>query len=235
MLAAGGAYLAALVRSAPEAFAPALIEALAVDQVLRALGNTFDLSIQAEFLLSQIAISLGLATLAVWSFVTRSTNVASSGKLSVTGELATGAGLFVITSLLALPNAIARWSDFEYAAIAPVLVALTCTPLFPPFRDWTLRGQTSRGKIGQIAMVLIGLAIGYPGWGIWSAMGLLAACAALLLSLTSLIELDDAKANRTGLSLSLGLLLLLEFNIAMGFAFTYPYTVRLMQGMGLPL
>lgn len=78
-----------------------MIEALAVDQVLRALGNTFDLSIQPEFLSSQIVISLGLASLAVWSFVTRSTNVASSGKLSVTGELATGASLSLVARKVA--------------------------------------------------------------------------------------------------------------------------------------
>jgi hypothetical protein len=110
VLAASGMYLATLIRSAPDIVAPSLIVALVLDQVLRAVGNTYDLSIRPDFLSAQIATSLALALLALW-LLGRRESPAPSGKLSVTGGLAVGAGLFTLTSLLTLPNAIARWSD----------------------------------------------------------------------------------------------------------------------------
>ncbi len=234
VLAAGGMYLAALIRSAPDIVAPSLIVALMLDQVLRALGDTYDLSIRPDFLSTQIAISLALVLLALWLFRRRE-SLAPSGKLSVTGGLAVGAGLFALTSLLTLPNAIARWSDFEYTAIAPVLIAVTCTPLLPPIRNAARRLQNRRSKAGVLALLLVGLVIGYQRWGIWSALGLLAACAVILLCLTRAIAPHDGKPDRTGLGLTLGLLLILAFNLALAFSFTYPYTLRLMQGMGLPV
>ena len=234
VLAASGMYLAALIRSAPDIVAPSLIVALVLDQVLRALGNTYDLSIRPDFLSTQIAVSLTLALLALWLFGRRE-SPALSGKLSVTGGLAVGASLFTLTSLLTLPNTIARWSDFEYTAIAPVLIAVTCMPLLPSIRNAMRQLQSRRSKAGLLALLLVGLVIGYQRWGIWSALGLLAACAVTLLCLIRAIAPQGGKPDRTGLGLTLGLLLLLAFNLALAFSFTYPYTLRLMQGMGLPV
>ena len=171
VLAAGGVYLAALIRSTPDIVAPSLIAALVLDQVLRALGNTYDLSIRPDLLSTQIAISLALVLLALWVFGKREPP-APSGQLSVTGGLAVGAALFVLTSLLTLPNAMARWSDFEYTTIAPVLIAVTCTPLLPSIRNAARQLQSRRSKAGLLALLLIGLVIGYQRWGIWSALGL---------------------------------------------------------------
>jgi endonuclease/exonuclease/phosphatase family metal-dependent hydrolase len=233
VLAAGGCYLAALIRSTPDIVAPSLIAALVLDQVLRALGNTYDLSIRPDFLSTQIAISLALVLLALWVFGKRE-SPAPSGQLSVTSGLAVGAALFVLTSLLTLPNAMARWSDFEYTAIAPVLIAVTCTPLLPPMRNAARQLQSRRSKAGLLALLLIGLVIGYQRWGIWSALGLLAACMVTLVCLMRATAPHE-KTDRTGLGLTLGLLLLLVLNIALALSFTYPYTLRLMQGMGLPV
>ena len=234
VLAAGGVYLAALIRSAPDIVAPSLIAALVLDQVLRALGNTYDLSIRPDLLSTQIAISLALVLLALWVFGKREPP-APSGQLSVTGGLAVSAALFVLTSLLTLPNAMARWSDFEYTAIAPVLIAVTCTPLLPPIRNAARQLQSRRSKAGLLALLLIGLVIGYQRWGIWSALGLLAACMVTLVCLVRAVAPRDEKPDRTGLGLTLGLLLLLALNLALAFSFTYPYTLRFMQGMGLPV
>ena len=233
VLAASGMYLAALIRRAPDIVAPSLIVALVLDQVLRALGNTYDLSIRPDFLSTQVAVSLTLALLALWLFRRRG-SPAPSGKSSVTGGLAVGAGLFTLTSLLTLPNAIARWSDFEYTAIAPVLIAVTCTPLLPPIRNAARQLQSRRSKAGLLILLLVGLVIGYRRWGIWSALGLLAACS-VTLCLTRAVAPQDGKPDRTGLGLTLGLLLLLAFNLALAFSFTYPYALRLMQRMGLPV
>jgi endonuclease/exonuclease/phosphatase family metal-dependent hydrolase len=234
VLAAGGVYLAALIRNTPNIVAPSLIVALVLDQVLRALGNTYDLGIRPDFLATQIAISLGLVLLAFWIFSKRE-SPAPSGQLSVTGGLAVGAALFVLTSLLALPNAIARWSDFEYTAIAPMLIAVTCIPLLPPIRDAAQQLQSRQSRVGLLGLLLIGLVIGYQRWEIWSALGLLAACMATLVCLMRAIAPHDEKPDRTGLGLTLGLLLLLALNLALAFSFTYPYTLPLMRGMGLPV
>ena len=234
VLAAGCVYLAALIRSAPDIVAPSLIVALVLDQILRALGNTYDLSIRPNFLATHIAVSLALVLLAFWIF-SKIESPAPSGQLSITGGLAFGAALFVLTSLLTLPNAIARWSDFEYAAIAPALIAVTCTPLLPPIRDAAQQLQSRRSKLGLLALLLIGLVIGYQRWGIWSALGLLAACIVTLVCLMRAVAPSDEKPDRTGLGLTLGLLLLLVLNLALAFSFTYPYTLPLMRGMGLPV
>jgi len=233
ILAAGSAYLATLIRSEPQAFIASLVGALTLDQALRALGNTFDLSIRPEFLSTQVAFSLGLIAWAVWLFLMRRQPASTPGRLKATGGLAMGAGLFVLTSLLTLPNAIAQWSDFEYAAIAPTLAALTCAPLFPHIRT-RLQSPIAR-KVG-LAGALLGLTIGYQRWGIWSALGLLIAYTALLTALLRTIETaEQAQPNRTGAWLAAGLLLVILFNLAVGFTFTYPYTLRWMRGMGLPV
>jgi len=239
VLTAGAWYLTALIQSAPELVWPSLIGGLVVDQVLRALGDTYDPSLRPDFLPTQIAFSLALAALAIGLLiqVTRSRQaVDAPGGWRISQGVTIGAALFLLTSLFTLPNAVARWSNYEYAVIAPALVATMCALLFPQVRTG-LRSLLGPGaQAMRVVVMSVGLTVGYLRWGIVSALGLMAACVVLLDSVAGACESrDEAHTDHTGPGLALGLLLLLVLNLALGFAFTYPYTLRLMQGMGLPV
>jgi hypothetical protein len=107
---------------------------LALDQVLRAVGQTFDLSLQPIWLPAQIlwaALIIGIALALAWMGTVgdRQANL-----FGVRASLGLGGLLFLETSLLALPNGVARWSGAPYAVFAPLLFVLTLLPTLPRLR-----------------------------------------------------------------------------------------------------
>jgi endonuclease/exonuclease/phosphatase family metal-dependent hydrolase len=232
-LAAGGLYLAALlVLARPMAF-PALVGALTLDQVLRAAGHTYDISLRSGWLPAQIAWAAATIALAIW--LQRSADstepvVAGLGPLS---GAALGAWLFLETSLLTLPNGIARWTQIDYAIAAPVLVVLTALPLLPVVYRLIWGGRVHAAiRFAAAAACAAGLMVGYFASGPLAGIAVLLAqlCAAAAL----MYILDDGPSSHrpAGLWLALGGVLFLVLNFVNAFAFTYPYVLPAMRGMG---
>ncbi len=246
VVAAGGVYLAALLRHTPGHLARAVVLALIADQLLRALGNTWDVTLRPAWLVPQILLSAGLILLARYlsrpGMAYYELGEATGARLGLLGALAWAGFLFVETSLLSLPNALARWSDGSYAVLTPLLLGVTLLAIMPGLREAVIRafgGDAVHARLWGLALILIalvGLAAGRRLPGAAGAVGLLAAQATLLLALPHLLA---PRANdtpeRVGLWLAVGSLVFLVLNFAYAFAFTYPYTLMAFKGIGLPV
>jgi len=203
----------------------ALLWALLAEQVLRALGDTFDLSLQGVFMLPQIGLPLGLCALLIPALVRPPQEAQPMGGPGWAAGLGLGAFLFLETSLLALPAAAARWASLPYAPLALLMLAATAVPLV------LRRIPGSPGLRAVLAVVLIGgVQLGYfaGGWLAGAGLVLAQACAVTLLAGT----LGRSAPSGAGSCLAVGLLFYLLLNFANAFAFTYPYTLPAMRGMG---
>ncbi|MGQ9494335.1 MAG: endonuclease/exonuclease/phosphatase family protein [Anaerolineae bacterium] len=236
IVAAGGLYAADLLREAPDVFPWAWMIALAIDQLLRAAGNTYDITLRTWWLPMQYLLSgmLFLASLFVHRFPGKGAPQTGIGFL---GGLAIGAFLFLETSLLSLPHALARWSCGSYAVLTPLLLLITLLPLL-----YGVQGSSRpwRGPNRAWGMVFLLLACGSMAVGYWTK-GLLAAVSLLLLQWLALLALPSVLRERKdskeqiGLYLALGFLFFLLINFAYAFAFTYAYTLGFFRGAGLPI
>ncbi|MFZ5917928.1 MAG: endonuclease/exonuclease/phosphatase family protein [Chloroflexota bacterium] len=286
VVAAGGFYLAALLRHTPAQFSRAVVLALVADQLLRALGHTWDLALRHEWLVPQAIISAGLILLARYlagpETASYELEAAGGAQLGLSpmqfgglppvqpgglppmqlgglppvqlgglppmqfgglpGGLAWAGFLFVQTTLLALPNALSRWSGIAYSALAPLLLGVTLLAILPGLRESITRSLGNdpiHARLWGLALALvtlIGLTVGRRVPGLAGAAGLLAAQLALLLALPHLLAPRTSGApERTGLWLAVGGLAFLTLNFAYAFAFTYPYTLAAFKGMGLPV
>ncbi|MGD8813446.1 MAG: hypothetical protein PVI78_03115 [Anaerolineales bacterium] len=234
ILVAGGIYLGSLMaRSRKETFR-ALVMALVLDQVLRAAGDTYDLSLRAAWLTPQILWS---ALIIVATFVLLQQHKQAQekdGGLNLLGGLALGGFLFLETSLLSLPNGIARWTNGVYAIIAPLLLLVTLLPLAP--RLWkgivwpALRSWVGRLILG--ALCVAGLLWGYFGNCVVAPYTLIIVQLLALAALAHLLLNPLQRFRRAGTALGVGMLLFMILNFLNAFAFTYPYTLPEMRGMG---
>jgi endonuclease/exonuclease/phosphatase family metal-dependent hydrolase len=236
IVAATGLYLASRLRGDRGTVARPLILALVVDQLLRAAGHTWDVTLRPEWVWGQVAVSLILCLLAGWLFRQRSGEEQDQHAYpGLLGGLAWGAWLFLETSLLAFPNALARWSGAPYSIVAPLLLGVTLLPLLEgsqrpaPWRWWT-------GAI-QLLVVVGGLALGKLLAGsVASLLALLLAQWFTLRLLPAILAPSrDLQPSRMKLALALGNTLFLILSFAYAFAFTYPYTLALFRGLGLPI
>jgi endonuclease/exonuclease/phosphatase family metal-dependent hydrolase len=236
IIAGTGLYLATRLRVGAEGVARALILAVVVDQLLRAAGHTFDVTLRPEWWPGQVAVSLVLCLFAGWLWRKRPGQEMATGTgLGLLGGFAWAGWLSLETSLLAFPNAVARWSGAPYSAVAPLLLAVTLLPLIEA-GHWTARW----GRVGSViaGVVLVGgLAAGGLPTGPVVATGalLLVQLAALFLLPASFRTARGGPKDRVGLALSLGGLLFLVWTFAYAFAFTYPYTLAFFRDMGLPI
>ena len=173
IVAASGLYAATLLRQTPRIFPQALIAALVTDQLFRALGNTFDITLRDGWLPYQVILSVAFAGLS-WRLVSLARGKAeevSTQRLGLLGGLAIGAFLFLELSLLSFPNAVARWSGRSYAALAPALLLVTLLPLLPGIQRWQRRWQEIHGKApwlwgtGLVLLTCTSLAVGYSVFG----------------------------------------------------------------------
>ncbi len=244
IVAAGSLYAATLLREEPSVFPVALIAALAGDQLFRALGNTYDITLRQGWLPVQIIISAGLAGLAgaAYSRSRPELEEATGGKLGLLGGLGIGALLFLETSLLAFPNALARWSGTSYSLMTPTLLLVTLLPLLPG-----LQGLAHRLLAKQIWRLLLSLftclclAVGYFWQSALAAIALLLAQLSVLLA-QLLAAGCQIRRHLTGSggpagarNLAFGMVFFLLINFAYAFAFTYAYTLDFFRGAGLPI
>ena len=233
IVAAAGMYAATLLRQRPRLFPTALLLAFAADQFLRAAGNTYDVSLREWWLPVQAVLSLATCIVA-WLAFSRSQDESPEEGIGIVGGLAVGALLFLETSLLGFPNALARWSGVDYAVVAPLLMAVTLLAVLPSAQQVAsrlLRGAL--GGLGLLFLTLAGLAVGRVVGGAVGLAGMLAAQFLLLLVPFGLT--GPRRRERTGLALVLGFLLFLALGFAFAFTFTYPYTIPAFRGMGLPV
>jgi len=237
IVAGAGLYVTALLRERAVAFPGVFIAALAGDQLFRALGNTFDITLRDGWLPYQIAISVALAVVSGVAF-SRSPREegTSERRLGFLGGLGVGAILFLETSLLAFPNALARWSGVSYSVLTPSLLLITLLPLLPGVRGALRRPLTKRvwGLLLSLLTCLC-LAVGYLMPGFLAGIALLLAQLLVLLSLPCVINHRRGQRERIGLNLALGLVFFLLINFAYAFGFTYAYTLELFRGAGLPI
>ncbi|MES0343766.1 MAG: endonuclease/exonuclease/phosphatase family protein, partial [Anaerolineales bacterium] len=231
VIAAGGSYLALwLSRRRPQIWKPILL-GLILEMILRIVGDTFDISLQNA---SLIPVALWSVLMIVVSLrLTQNEHEAPQRSLSWNGGLGLGAFFFLETSLLTLPNGIARWSDAPYAWIAVLLVVVTFIPLLPNFGDFVrVRLANSGGRIAIVALLTAGLLLGYFMSGAGAAVALLLAQAAAVFALVLLLGGNAFPVRPSGWPLALGGVLLLLLDYLNAFAFTYPYTLPQMKGMG---
>ena len=236
ILAAAGLYLATRLRVAPRDAVRALLLALVVDQFLRAMGHTWDLTLRTAWWPWQVAVSLVLCLLSAWLFWKQQAEGTTPGhhRWGLKLGLTWGGWLFLQTSLLVFPNATARWSDGTYLLIAsvwPLIILLAWVRDDP----WTTRRGWLDGLV-FLLLLLAGLALGYLASGIVAAAGLaLAQVASLILLSSSLLRPGPDRGDRLGAALAVGGILYLVLSFAYAFTFTYAYTLDLFRDMGLPV
>ncbi len=246
-LGLAGAYVTSLLSTSASALAPALSLALVVDQLLRALGHTYDPSLRPGWGAVELVIALGVILLAerrlrrgqaggsaYWGELEGSPP-AESDRAGWAAGLALGAALFVFSSLLALPNAAARWTGASYAFMASALLATAMLPLSPwaaRINAWA-RLEARPARLITALLLLAGLVAAYHLQGIPAALGMVIAAVALWLLLpASLAPRAEVRGARLGVAL--GYLALVLLSVLHALSFTYAYTVDLFRGLGLP-
>ena len=233
VLAMGASVFAGLIALDRTRAWRSMLWALIIEQLLRAGGDTLDISLRSNFLMVQVAISVLLIGLAIWLLLRLPSRDEVHGGLSVRGGLAIGAFLFLETSLLALPNAMARWSEAPYAIFVVGVLAITALPLFPQIRRGILMGvRETAPRLALIFLLLAGVFFGYFGSGYGAAIALLVAQFAAVFSFVAVVESEWKSGASPGVSVSLGLLFFLLLNFFNAFSFTYAYTLPFMREGG---
>jgi endonuclease/exonuclease/phosphatase family metal-dependent hydrolase len=142
-LVVGGAlfYVALLIINRARLLPHMFILAFAIDQIIRALGNTIDPTWSPAFVPFQIGLSAVVILLAVINVIDAPEITNESSEVSLDhslltfwGAVAMGAMLFLELSLLALPNAIAGRANGDYTTVVPLLLMATVMPLVPAIR-----------------------------------------------------------------------------------------------------
>ena len=164
-------YTALLVRHRARTLPYMFILALALDQLLRAMGNTLDpslpgsilaisvpfplieMTISMEYVVLQIGLSIIAVVLAVLNIYGQTKEKRKTGEvrsispdtglMPVWGGIGFGAILFLEMSLFSLPNAIGGRAETDYTLLVPMVMLATMLPLVP----W-IRGQ-ARQYIGM--------------------------------------------------------------------------------------
>jgi endonuclease/exonuclease/phosphatase family metal-dependent hydrolase len=234
IIGASGLYTVTLLRQRPRVFPTGLLLAFALDQLLRAAGNTFDVGLRSWWLPVQVVLSLATCAVAWLAFSRSQGDSPARESVGIGGGLAIGALLFLESSLLDFPNALARWAEVDYAIVAPLLMLVTLLAALSPARRVAfrlLRGPL--GGLGLLCLALAGLAAGRTAGGVAGLAGMLVAQFLLLLVPFGLA--GSRRRERSGLALALGFLLFLVLSFGFAFTFTYPYTIPAFRDMGLPI
>ena len=228
-----GLYMSGLIKLDRPMFTTGLVGALVMDQLLRVAGHTYDLSLQSSWLLVQIIWTALVVGLTLWLYRRAQAEGSQPGGLTWLDGLALGGFLFLETSLLTLPNGVARWSDTPYPAVAPLLLTVTLLPLIPEVNSWIRRiCQEAKVRFGLAAVLVLGLLVGYFATGVVAGLVLLAVQGAVLMLFVSMFGDSKTDLRPAGVRLALGLFFLLLLNFLNAFAFTYPYVLPPMRGLG---
>ncbi len=233
VVAFGGIFLVAVLAQDRILFWRSFLWALVVEQLLRVIGFSTDISLEASALVWLIAFSLGMVVVCVWLWRAKVEMEGSAGSLSWAGAIALGSFLFLETSLLALPHAISRWAVIPYAAPALALLIVTFLPLFSRLTSELLTSlQRTSSRIALVFLLFAGILYGYffSGWG--PGVGLMISQFAAVISFVLIIEMDQSHVERLGIKFAAGMLFFLLLNFFNAFAFTYPYTLPMLREMG---
>lgn len=234
VLAAGGLYLAGLLTARRPVVLPAVLGGLALQQVLQAIGWTYDVTLQPWWLPIQIVWGALIVVLAAVVGRRSAAGDRRASQLGVFSGLGFGGLIFIETSLLSLPHALAHWSAVSYPFLAAWTFILTMALLIPRVRHQVNR-LVSASQAGR-AMVAVALSLvmmlAYATRGPVSAGALMLAQALSLIALACLVDARSHRPKATGAMLALGLALVLVLNFLNAFAFTYPYSLPFMRGLG---
>ncbi len=234
VLSMGGLLLSLMINTGKRVVLTGLVLALALDQIFRVLGDTYDISLQQSWIPLQVIWSILLLGI---SYVLRRNYRDEESGLSAPGllwGLALGGILFIETSLLSLPNAVARWADYRYDLIAPVLLLLTILPLISPIRRQIIPRICSHtiSRFIILSLLVAGVIIGYFCSGLFAGTALLLSQLFLIVLLVCLFDHVSGWQYSAGIGMSAGLIFLLLLNFCNAFSFTYPYTLPFMRGLG---
>jgi endonuclease/exonuclease/phosphatase family metal-dependent hydrolase len=226
----GAFFLRVYLERVPREAMIAILGALIAGQLLRNLGTTYDLSLRPSWLVVQAVWSLLLLAGLLWGRVELPPEAHSLGWLV---GLAFGAFLFLELSLLSQPNGLARWSNWSYAILVPVLLGITALALLPAVWEWAQvwLGTNMAPRALVTLILLFGLAIGYFRQGPMAGLALVLVQGALLLAMVVLFAVERPEG-QSGLGLPIGFVFFLLLNYFNAFAFTYPYTLPPMRGLG---
>jgi len=236
VLAFANLYVAGLLGSRARLLAPALSLGLFADQLLRALGHTYDLGLRAWWWPIQVVLSLGVTLLAIRLAQGEepANSTSEADRAGFAGGLSYGAALFLLSSLFGLPNAAARWTQSSYALMVAALMALTTLPLWPRLVRWLGIGRLSQVNWFRALLALLilaGLTLADLGLSALSALALLIAVMAFWLLWSAGLP-AGVRGTRAGLVV--GMLLLILLGVCHAFSFTYAYTIAAFKGAGLP-
>jgi endonuclease/exonuclease/phosphatase family metal-dependent hydrolase len=233
IIAGAGLYLVTALRFRPQTMIEGLVLGLALDQALRIAGHTFDLTLRPGWWPGQVVLSLALCLLAAWRYSRRAQDASGAAApqgLSV--GFVWGGWLFLESSLLAFPNAMARWSSGSYlffALASPLLLLL----IWLGAGLWRTRWRWFGGGLVLVTLVA-GLALGYVLDGPFAVVGLVLAQLAAMVALLSAFWAPSSQGGDSlGVALSLGNILYLVLSFVYAFTFTYAYTLELFRNMGL--
>ncbi len=164
VIGGGLAFIALLLQRRVMHFPQLMLLGFAADQIVRAAGNTLDISWTTEWhglqlLLSALAIATALLLARRFQESILSEVTAQRGLVTAQGAAGIGALLFLQLSLLSLPNGIAARSGAPLQLLTPLLVGATLLPLLPPVRDLArnLLQAFYGGLRGWLWMALIAL------------------------------------------------------------------------------
>jgi endonuclease/exonuclease/phosphatase family metal-dependent hydrolase len=233
-------YITMIVRFRAQVLPYLFVLGIGTDQILRAAGNTLDPSWSSDYLNIQIALSLVLVVLSILITVGQGRQKSSEksevnvdyGLMPFWGGIGFGALLFVELSFLALPNAIAGRSGFDYTNLAPFVTLSTLLPLIPWVRQQasgfiTLFDRSARGWLWMLLMALL-IVFGTRFQGIIAGIALVVAQFTASLLWWWLIRPRAEKERQfTGLWLVVALLIFLLLTVADNFTYEYGYV----QGM----
>ncbi|MCY4525690.1 MAG: endonuclease/exonuclease/phosphatase family protein [Anaerolineaceae bacterium] len=145
-------------------FPQLMLLGFAADQVVRAAGNTLDISWTTawnapQLLLSALAIAAAFLLARRFQEAVLAEVTAQQGLVTAQGAAGIGALLFLQLSLLSLPNGIAARSGASLQLLTPLLVGATLLPLLSPVRDLArkLLQAFYGGLRGWLWMALIAL------------------------------------------------------------------------------
>ncbi len=238
-----GLYIRASLRRPESAFPKAVMTAIVVDMLFRIAGKTYDLTLRQSWVSYQIVISIGLALLSLALFRTRASAKSVEGKhtFAISIGLSFGAFLFLETSFLAMPNAVARWSAADYSYVVPTSLLAVLLPLL------LSNGQTTpspgRCAMGRARLLIMasatgGIALGHLTHGGVALIGLVLAQGSVVTAFLSGFRGRDVerKSRHIGWLVSFGLLTFAALSFAHAFTFTYAYIgLRFFQWLGLPI
>lgn len=130
-------YLTCLARQRQSLVPILFVGAFTLDQILRAMGNTLDISMLPRYAVTQQILSIVVFVIAFVNFFRRakSDQDAQGGMITLWSGIGLGALLFLEIALLATPNAVAARSASDYTLFAPLLLLATVLPIVPAVRS----------------------------------------------------------------------------------------------------